>query len=239
MYFINMNSTGLIDVNANYINSDIIDVNEKLTVNNINILELINNNFHDLSENIFDLSENIIDLINNNFNDLSENIFDLSGNIINNINNLLEIFFDLSGNIIDVSGNLNNLINTVTDLSQNLYDLSENVSGIKLTNTLQDIKLLGQGAQISANTDALVALGGVVATNVANTLANSAIITGIVLTIGIPSVAGVTPSTGLYGAIDSKTSRSLFGSGNIAIYGLGPLEYINLVYNNDHFEDKN
>jgi len=74
MYFINMSSTGLIDVNANYINSDIIDVNEKLTVNNINILELINNNFHDLSENIFDLSENIIDLINNNFNDLSENI---------------------------------------------------------------------------------------------------------------------------------------------------------------------
>ena len=61
MYFINMSSTGLIDVNANYINSDIIDVNEKLTVNNINILELINNNFHDLSENIFDLSENIID----------------------------------------------------------------------------------------------------------------------------------------------------------------------------------
>jgi hypothetical protein len=40
-----MSSTGLIDVNANYINSDIIDVNEKLTVNNINILELINNNF--------------------------------------------------------------------------------------------------------------------------------------------------------------------------------------------------
>ncbi len=25
--------------------------------------------------------------------------------------------------------------------------------------------------------------------------------------------------------------------GNVAIYGLGPLEYINLVYNNDHFED--
>ncbi len=36
-----MSSTGLIDVNANYINSDIIDVNEKLTVNNINISELI------------------------------------------------------------------------------------------------------------------------------------------------------------------------------------------------------
>jgi hypothetical protein len=31
----NMSSTGFIDFNANYINSDIIDVNEKLTVNNI------------------------------------------------------------------------------------------------------------------------------------------------------------------------------------------------------------
>ncbi len=58
------------------------------------------------------------------------------------------------------------------------------------------------------------------------------------MTLGIPSVAGVTPSTGIYAFIDSKTSRSLFGSGNIAIYGLGTLEYINLVYNNDHFEDK-
>ena len=115
--------------------------------------------------------------------------------------------------------------------------MSENVSGNKLTNTLQDIKLFGQGAQISANTDALVALGGIVATNVANTGANSAILTGVVLSLGIPSTA-LTPGTGIYGAIDSKTSRSLFGSGNIAIYGLGPLEYINLVYNNDHFEDK-
>ena len=39
-----MSSTGLIDVNTNYINSDIIDVNEKLTVNNIDIIDLINNN---------------------------------------------------------------------------------------------------------------------------------------------------------------------------------------------------
>ena len=52
-----MSSTGLIDFNANYINSDIIDVNEKLTVNNIDILNLINNNFDDLSENIIDLSD--------------------------------------------------------------------------------------------------------------------------------------------------------------------------------------
>ncbi len=68
-------------------------------------------------------------------------------------------------------------------------------------------------------------------------MANSALFTSIILTLGIPSVAGVTPCTGIYASIDSKTSRSLFGSGNIAIYGLGPLEFINLVYNNDHFED--
>jgi hypothetical protein len=76
-----MSSTGLIDFNANYINSDIIDVNKKLTVNNIDILDLINNNFKDLSENIIDLSGNIIDKIN-----------DLSENIINNINDMLENF---------------------------------------------------------------------------------------------------------------------------------------------------
>jgi len=40
-----MSSTGLKDFYANYINSDIIDVNQKLTVNNINIFDLINNNF--------------------------------------------------------------------------------------------------------------------------------------------------------------------------------------------------
>ncbi len=38
-------SSGLIHFNANYINSDIIEVNEKLTLNNIDILNLINNNF--------------------------------------------------------------------------------------------------------------------------------------------------------------------------------------------------
>ncbi len=69
-----MSSTGLIDVNANYINSDIIDVNEKLTVNNIDIIDLINNNFNDLSGNIQDLSENVI----NKINDLSLNLIECS-----------------------------------------------------------------------------------------------------------------------------------------------------------------
>ena len=68
-----MSSTGLTDFNANYINSDIIDVNQKLTVNNIDIIELINNNFYDLSGNIQDLSENLI----NKITDLSQNIYDL------------------------------------------------------------------------------------------------------------------------------------------------------------------
>ncbi len=40
-----MSSTGLINFNANYISSDVIDVNKKLTVNNMDILDLINNNF--------------------------------------------------------------------------------------------------------------------------------------------------------------------------------------------------
>ncbi len=40
MYFINIEnmSSRLIDVSANYINRDIIDVNVKLTVNNIDII---------------------------------------------------------------------------------------------------------------------------------------------------------------------------------------------------------
>ena len=59
MYFINMSSTGLIDFNANYINSDIIDVNDSLFIKKINVLDFIN----DLSENLVDLSENVYDKI--------------------------------------------------------------------------------------------------------------------------------------------------------------------------------
>ena len=78
--------------------------------------------------------------------------------------------------------------------------------------------------------------GGILTTNVAATGAHTVLIDGIILSLGIPSTV-LTPGTGIYGSIDSKTNRSLFGSGNVAIYGIGPLEYINLVYNNDHFED--
>ncbi len=58
-----MSSTGLIDFNANHINSDVIYVTKNLTVNNIDIVKLINNNFSYLSEYVYDLSENIINSI--------------------------------------------------------------------------------------------------------------------------------------------------------------------------------
>jgi len=207
-----MSSTGLIDVNANYINSDIIDVNEKLTVNNIDIIDLINNNFNDLSGNIQDLSENVINKIN-----------DLSLNLINKIN-------DLSQNIYDLD-------NTVIDLSENLYDLSENVADVKSKNDAQALTIFGHGAQISANSNAIGAAATLLGTTAATTTANTGAIATIFSTLGIPSVAGITPSTGIYALIDSKTDRSLFGSGNIAICGIGAFEYMNLVYYNDHFED--
>jgi hypothetical protein len=75
-----MSSTGLIDINANNINSDIIDVNQKLTVNNIDILDLINNNVNDISGNINDISGNIND-ISGNLNDLWDTVIDLSDNV--------------------------------------------------------------------------------------------------------------------------------------------------------------
>ena len=222
-----MSSTGIINANFNDLETDNIDVNESLFINNINILELINTNFNDISGNIQDLSENIIIKIN-----------DLSGNTINEIN-------DLSQNIIIKINDLSqNTINTINDLSQNLYDLSENVydlsanvANIKTTTDSHGTTLLGHSLQIQGNSNALAATDTLLATTVATTGANSAALVTVIATIGIPSVAGITPSTGLYAGIDSKTSRSLFGSGNVAIYGLGPLEYINLVYNNDHFED--
>ena len=68
-----MSSTGLIDINANYFNSDIIDVNQKLTVNKIDILDLINNNSNDISGNLNDISGNL--------NDLWDKVIDLSDNV--------------------------------------------------------------------------------------------------------------------------------------------------------------
>ncbi len=89
---------------------------------------------------------------------------------------------------------------------QNLRDLSQNVQGIKNSNTLQDIKLFGHGLNISANTDALVTLGTTVATNVTATGVNTAAIGTVIATIGIPTVAGITPSTGLYAGIAPTAS---------------------------------
>jgi hypothetical protein len=82
---------------------------------------------------------------------------------------------------------------------------------------MQDKNLFGRVVHIQANSDALFAVAGLLATNIANTGTNSAIITGIVLSLGIPSTH-VTLGTGIYGSIESKTNRSLFGSGNIGIW---------------------
>ena len=54
-----MSSTGLRDFYGNYINNDIVEINQKLTVNKIDVIDLINNNFYDLSGNIQDLSGNL------------------------------------------------------------------------------------------------------------------------------------------------------------------------------------
>ena len=235
-----MSSTGIKTDNYDNLEADIIDVNDSLFIKKINVLDFIN----DLSENLIDLSENVYDKINDLSENIINNIFDLSGNIINNIfdlsGNINNQITNITNNIFDLSGNINNNINDISeniyDLSANLFDLSENVQGIKNTNTLQDLKLIGHGLNISANTDAIVATDTLLGTTVATTGSNTLAIVGITSALGLPAT-GITPSTGIYGSIDSKTSRALFGSGNVAIYGAGLSEYINVVYNNSHFED--
>jgi hypothetical protein len=89
-----------------------------LTVNNIDIVNLINNIFNDLSEYIYDLPENVMN-----------SIFDLPENIINKIfvlsENMINIIFDLPGNIkIDIF-----------DLSENADDISQNLNELKFLDT--------------------------------------------------------------------------------------------------------
>ncbi len=48
MYYYKYEFNRINHFNANYINSDILDVNQKMKVNNIDIVNLINNNFNDL-----------------------------------------------------------------------------------------------------------------------------------------------------------------------------------------------
>jgi hypothetical protein len=50
--------------------------------------------------------------------------------------------------------------------------------------------------------------------------------------VGIPF-----PATGLFAAVDSKLSRSTFGSDNIGIFNVVFGEYINLVYDDAQFKD--
>ncbi len=135
------------------------------------------------------------------------------------MDDLMNILNDLDNTVIDVSGNLNEVKNKVKDLSGN-------VAEIKSSNDLQELKIFGHGLQISANTDAIFTRD-----NSCNNRHKYCCYRYNYFN------ARYSICTGIYASIDSKTSRSLFGSGNIAIYGLGPLEYINLEYNNEHFED--
>jgi hypothetical protein len=60
-----MSSTGFIDLNANYNNSEIFKlcVDQRLTAYNVDSVNLTNDNIKDLSEYTYDLSENIIYMI--------------------------------------------------------------------------------------------------------------------------------------------------------------------------------
>jgi hypothetical protein len=208
-----MSSTGIKTDIYDNLEADIIDVNDSLFIKKKNILDFIN----DLSENLVDLSENLVDLSEYVY----DKIFDLSGNIINRIfdlsGNVINRIFDLSGNIInsifDLSGNIKNNINDVSgnlnELKNKVTDLSGNVAQIESSNDLQQLKIFGHGLQISANTDAVVSLGGILTTAAATTGSNTAAIGTIILQLGIPSVAGVTPSTGIYGVYRFK-NKSFF-----------------------------
>jgi hypothetical protein len=103
-------------------------------------------------------------------------------------------------------------------LSEKVYALSANVAEIKDKNDAQGVTILGHSLQIQGNTNTIAAMGTLLGTTVTATGTNTAAIATIRSIIGIPAIAGVTPSTGLFAGIDSKTSRSLFGSGNVAVY---------------------
>ena len=65
IYITNMSSTGFIDLNANYNNSEVFKlyVDQRLTAYDIDSVNLTNDNIKDLSEYKYDLSENIIYMI--------------------------------------------------------------------------------------------------------------------------------------------------------------------------------
>ncbi len=77
-----------------------------------------------------------------------------------------------------------------------------NIAEIKSSNDLQEPKIFGHGLQISANAEAISAVATLLGSTVTVTWTNTAAIATIILTLGIPSVAGVTPSTGMDASID-------------------------------------
>jgi len=204
-----MSSTGLKDFYANYIDSDIIDVNQKLTVNNINILDLINNNLNDVSGNLNDVSGNL--------NDISGNINDISGNL----NDLWQKVNDLSDNVTE--------INATNDLQDSSITELQTLTG---EHTAQIEANTGAIAANTEHTAAWAIAEPLIAGHTILLGTHTTAIGGLVTAVGIPF-----PATGLFAAVDERLKRSAFGSGNIGIFNVVFGEYINLVYNNSQFED--
>ncbi len=66
----------------------------------------------------------------------------------------------------------------------------------------KELKIFGHSSQISANKEAISPVATLLDSTVTVTGTDTAAIATIILTLGIPSVAGVTPSTGIYASID-------------------------------------
>ena len=178
-----MSSTGLKDFYANYIDSDIINVNQTLIVDNQDIINLIN-----------DISNNVTDLININLNDISGNINDISGNIndiSNNVNELWDKVIDLSDNVtqIKISNDLQG--SAITEL-QTL------TSGLTAQTEANSGAIIGLTTQTEANTAAIAAT--ITATAVGD------IVDGLVDTIDskVPASYFGSGNVGIYGILNAK-----------------------------------
>ena len=203
-----MSSTGIKNDSYNNLEADIIDVNNSLFLNKVNI----------------------IDLINNGLNDISGNIKDVSGNINNKIN--------------DISGNINDLWDKVTELKESDIEQNTSISELETLTGEHTTQIEANTGAISTlttqtdtNTAAIATETELLAANIIVTGTNTATLGTLVTAVGIPSILGITPATGLFAAVDGKLNRSAFGSGNIGIFNVVFGEYVNLVYNNAEFED--
>ena len=185
----------------NNLEADIIDVNNSLFLNKVNI----------------------IDLINNGLNDISGNIKDVSGNINNKIN--------------DISGNINDLWDKITELKESDIEQNTSISELETLTGEHTTQIEANTGAISTlttqtdtNTAAIATETELLAANIIVTGTNTATLGTLVTAVGIPSILGITPATGLFAAVDGKLNRSAFGSCNIGIFNVVFGEYVNLVY---------